>query len=162
LKSHESEGNRRESQPCVLILDRLELSSLQCCALGVLDGILDGSLPIRDSSRRSLLSPLLLVRGKGNVPSQNRRSGDGLVRPGWGILGWPQVGEFGWPPGKREEEENRPPSLRSERGRNPPEQVAISPWNRWSLSFTLGLETNSLLSVVSTARGSYHCSCPFN
>jgi len=41
-----------------------------------------------------------MVRGQGNVPSQNRRSDAAQLRPGWGILRWPQVGEFGRPPGR--------------------------------------------------------------
>src|SRR5205809_67390 len=40
-----------------------------------------------------------MVRGEGNVPPQNpaRRRRSGQLR--WRSLGWPQVGEFGWPPG---------------------------------------------------------------
>jgi hypothetical protein len=39
------------------------------------------------------------VRGKGNVLSLQPKAPWPSAHLRWGILRWPQVGDFGWPPG---------------------------------------------------------------
>ena len=53
------------------------------------------------ASRRSILSPLVCEGAR--LTSRRRPAADQprLCTIRWGNLGWPQVGEFGWPPGVR-------------------------------------------------------------
>ena len=56
---------------------------------------------VNAASRRSLLPRPSVSRGAVYVPPCSAYAKAPLYDPiEWGILSWPQVGEFGWPPGR--------------------------------------------------------------